>query len=83
MRTTLRIDDPVLKRAKTWAAEAGMSLTALVKEALVAYMERPPQGAKDKTGAIKLPSHGSGGTLPGVDLDDTSALLDLMDESPQ
>jgi hypothetical protein len=30
--------------------------------------------------SVDLPTYGSGGVLPGVDLDDTAALLDLMDE---
>ncbi len=82
MRTTLRIEDPLLKKAKIWAAQAGMSLTGLVKEALVAYMARPPEGGqKNKKDKLDLPRHGSGGTLPGVDLDDMSSILDSMDES--
>lgn len=83
MRTTLRIDDPLLKRAKAWAARAGMSLTGLVKEALVAYMARPPYAGHRQNTVKELPRHGHGGTLPGVDLDDTSSLLDLMDDRPK
>lgn len=80
MRTTLRIDDPLLKRAKAWAAQAGMSLTGLVKEALVAYMAKPPHSRHPQETVKELPRHGYGGTLPGVDLDDTASLLDLMDD---
>jgi hypothetical protein len=30
---------------------------------------------------IKLPTHGAGGLQPGIDLDNTAALWDLMDGS--
>lgn len=77
MRTTIRFDDTLLRAAKKRAADTGRTLTAVIEDALRwALAERPP--AKTETRAI--PTYGVGGTLPGVDLDDSAALLDLMDD---
>lgn len=77
MRTTIRLDDELLARAKTLAARTGRTLTAVIEDALRAALaqgrRRPPAER------IELPSFGAGGVRPGVDLDDTAALLDLME----
>jgi hypothetical protein len=53
------------------------SLTALVEEALRQRLAgRAPKTPRKR---IRLVTNGSGGVGSGVDLEDTSALLDLMD----
>jgi hypothetical protein len=57
--------------------ETGRTLTAVIEDALrqaLAHRDRPvPRG-------VKLPVSRSAGRLqPGVDLDDSAALLDLME----
>jgi len=37
-------------------------------------------GAPARAEPVELPTFGSEGVLPGVDLDDSASLLDLMDE---
>lgn len=77
MRTTIRLDEALLREARTYSAARGRTFTSLVEEAIRAILRRP---ATDKGARIELPvSKASGGTLPGVDLDDASALLDTMD----
>ena len=76
MRTTLRLDDELLARAKQLALARGRSLTAILEEALRDLLHR--QSATVPT-PLDLPTYGTGGTLPGVDLDDSAALIDLMD----
>jgi hypothetical protein len=77
MRTTIRLDDDLLARAKELAARTGRTLTAVIEEALRAALA---QGrARRGRGRIELPTFGRGGVLPGVDLDDTAALLDVME----
>jgi hypothetical protein len=77
MRTTIRMDDGLLVEAKKWAVESGRTVTAViedaVREALARRRSAPPRQH------IKLPTHGAGGLQPGVDLDNSAALLDLMD----
>ena len=77
MRTTIRIQDQLLREAKKVAAESGRSLTAVIEEALREMLRRRRSSKKRKR--IRLVTVGGEGLQPGVDLDDTSSLLDLMD----
>jgi hypothetical protein len=76
MRTTVRLDDQLLREAKRAAAEAGQTLTALIEDSLRKRLARRQPGRPSKR---RLPRFRGTGLQPGVDLDDTSALLDLMD----
>ncbi|MGH3683540.1 MAG: ribbon-helix-helix protein, CopG family [Pseudonocardiaceae bacterium] len=77
MRTTLRVDDELLRRAKSHAARQGRSLTSVFEEALRRLLAEPEQ--HEKRIRVELPvSAATGGVLPGVDLDDSAALLDVM-----
>jgi predicted transcriptional regulator len=77
MRTTVKIDDALLARAKTAAARSGRSLNAIVEDALRRSLDCR-QGTTP-TKRIALPTFASKRLAAGVDLDDTGALLDLMD----
>lgn len=76
MRTTVDIPDDLLAAAKRRAAEQGTTLTALVGDALRAALGRVDEGPSPQ---VRLTVWGEGGLRPGVDLDDTAALLDLME----
>jgi hypothetical protein len=76
--TTLRVHDALLRRAKAYAARNDLTLTAVMERALAAYLA-DATGSKGDASPVKLPSFGAGGVRRGVDLDDTSALLDIMD----
>ena len=76
MRTTLTIDDDVMKRARKKAAEEGRPLKDVINDALRFGLEaergpRKPYRFKLRTVAGK--------TLPGVDLTDRDKLFDLME----
>jgi hypothetical protein len=78
MRTTLHINDELMRAAKKAAAESGRTLTSVIEDALrraLANSDRPA-----KPSPSKLPVFHMGGTLPGVDLDNTAALIELMEE---
>ncbi len=77
MRTTIRLDEQLLKEAKQLAARSGKSLTAVIEDALRESLSRQQSGAPRKP--VRLPTVNGKGPLPGVDLDDTATLLDLMD----
>jgi hypothetical protein len=77
MRTTIRLDDELLTLAKRAALERGTTLTALVEDALRRALAPTPALSRE---AISLPTFRGDGLRPGVDLDDTASLLDLMDE---
>ena len=80
MRTTVRLDEGLLREAKTAAARQGETVTALIERGLrlvLAASQRRPTRPR-----IVLPvSRATGGVRPGVDLDDSSAVLDLLDDS--
>ncbi|MGH2722697.1 MAG: ribbon-helix-helix protein, CopG family [Actinomycetota bacterium] len=77
MRTTIRVDEALLREAKGLAARTGRSLTAVIEDALRQSLE-----AAKRTGGearAELPTFDGGGLQAGVDLDDTAALLEVME----
>jgi Bacterial antitoxin of type II TA system, VapB len=82
MRTTISLDDDLLAEAKQVAARTGRTLTAVIEDALRASLHRRHVAP---TRPVELPIFGEGGVQPGVDLDDSAALLELLergDETP-
>ncbi|MBM3789439.1 MAG: DUF2191 domain-containing protein [Acidobacteria bacterium] len=78
MRTTVRLDDALLQAAKREAARRGETLTALVEKGLRLVLAGPSRRVKRTP--VRLPvCRAGGGTLPGVDLTDSAALLDRME----
>ena len=76
MRTTIRINDDLLKRAKKHAADESRTLTSLVEDALVLILSKPKMGRRKR---VKLPvSKATGGVLPGIDLNRSSDLEEVM-----
>ena len=76
MGTTIQLDDQLLSEAKHHAARTGRTLNAVIEDALreaLARTKRPAPRAR-----VHLTFKGRG-VQPGVDLDDTSSLLDLME----
>jgi hypothetical protein len=78
MRTTVRIDDRLLAEAKMAAASSGKTLNALIEDALRADLARRRASRSDQP-EPELPTFSGGRLLPGVDLDDSAALLDRME----
>jgi hypothetical protein len=80
MRTTVRLNKPLLERARQEAARRGITLTALIEQGLGLALRRPLNSAAQKI--ISLPvSTANGGTLPGVNLDRAAELLDRMEDA--
>lgn len=79
MRTTIRLPDDLLDAARRHAVDTGRTLTKVIEDALRAALARRESGPG--AGAVELPTYGTGGLRSGVDLDDSAALLDLMDET--
>jgi len=78
MRTTVRLDEALLERARAEAAKRKTTLTSLIEEGLELVLRRPMKRSGRRP--VTLPEcRAGGGTLPGVDLNDTSSLLDRMD----
>jgi predicted transcriptional regulator len=77
MRTTIHLPDDLLAEAKKLAADTRTTLTALMEDALREHLAR--RRGRRTAAPARLPTYGVGGVLPGVDLDDSAALLDLME----
>ena len=77
MRTTVRLDEHLLTEAKKLAAESGRTLTAVIEGALRDALMR--RDAARKRTRVRLKTAKGDGVRPGVDLDDSAALLDAMD----
>ena len=77
MRTTVKIDDHLLAEAKAQAAMSGRTLNEVVEDALRESLARRQRATHERP--IDLPTFGGGRLQPDVDLDDTSALMDLME----
>ena len=75
MRTTLDLNDELLRQAKKRAADEGVPLRQVVETALKLYVSK-----RRRRSGYKLQWRTeSGQVLPGVRLDDRDALFDLMD----
>jgi len=77
MRTTVNIDDQLLAETKVLAGRSGKTLTAVIEDALRDRLARQPATTLQEQ--VLLLTVGGHGLLPGVDLDDSAALQDLMD----
>lgn len=78
MRTTVRLDDALLDRAKREARRRGETLTSLIERGLRLVLAGPHKPRERRRVEIPVCRAG-GGTLPGVDLDDSAALLDIIE----
>jgi len=79
MRTTVRLDDDLVAEAKMFAVRQRRTLTSVIEEALRRLLQ---QSADSAEGGGDLPvSRRPGWVLPGVDLDDSAALHDVMDSA--
>ena len=77
MRTTIRMNDELLRRAKKLAVEEGRTLTSIIEEGVERVLSaktKPPQQR------VEIPvSKNRGGVRPGIDLTNYGELLDIME----
>jgi hypothetical protein len=78
MRTTIRLDDELLREAKALAARRGRTLTSLIEDGLREQVLRAEESPARHE--VEIPTWSGGGLRPGVDLDDNAATWDLLDE---
>ncbi len=76
MRTTLTIEDDVMKRARKKAADEGRRLKDVINDALQFGLEAERASLKPYRFSLRTVE---GKTLPGVDLTDRDKLFDLME----
>jgi plasmid stability protein len=76
MRTTLNLDDELMRQVKRRAAETNRTVTSLVESALRELIMQ--ESRKDKPYRLLWVTV-EGGAQPGVDLTDRDALFDRME----
>ena len=77
MRTTLNLDDELMRTVKRRAAETGRTVTSMIETALrdlIRREERPVSSYVFDWPVVE------GGAQPGVDLTDRDSLIDRMDD---
>lgn len=77
MRTTIHLDDDVLAEARELADNTGRSLNSVIEEALREMLARQRKNAQP--GPVQLTTVSGNGLLPGVQLDNSASLLDVME----
>jgi hypothetical protein len=80
MRTTIRLSDHLLQEAKAHAVQSGKTLTAVIEDALRESLARQ-NARRPVRPLVKLTTVAGQGLQPGVDLDDSAALLHLMEQA--
>lgn len=78
MRTTIRLDDQLLKSAKQLAHNTGKSLTAVIEDALRQTLARQTTNKQTRK-PVKLTTVSGHGVRPGIDLNDSATLLAVME----
>jgi hypothetical protein len=76
VRTTVDLPEDLLREAKERAAREGRTLSAVVADAIRGSFARSSASPNEP---VELPTYDGGGVQPGVNLDDSAALLDLME----
>lgn len=77
MRTTLNLDDDLAQAAKQRAHDEGTTFTSVIEEALRALLaQRKVQAPRER---YEVPVVGGAGLMPGVDLDDSAGLLEILE----
>jgi hypothetical protein len=77
-RTTVRLPNDLVRRARRKALAEGRSLTALIEDGLRRVLADRPPTPEAKRGLPPV-SSASGGLMPGINLDDAAALQEMED----
>jgi predicted transcriptional regulator len=78
MRTTIRLSEDLLRQLKKMALEQKRTLSSLLEEAArekLARRRRTPAGQ-----VVRMQTFRGRGVQPGVDLDDSASLMDLLEK---
>ena len=79
MRTTVRLDDSLLEQAKQEARRRNETLTSLLDKGLRLVLAAGTAQRRSKPKVTLPVCKQGGGTMPGVDLNDTSSTLDILE----
>ena len=75
MRTTIDIDDQLLLYAKHQAVKQGCTIKQILEDALREFFSHQPS----RPDIVSLETGSGAGLKPGVNLDNSRSLIDIMD----
>ncbi len=78
LRTTIRLEESLLEQAKAEAARRNTTLTSLIEEGLHRVIKDAYKPVRRKKVVLPVSTR-TGWTLPGVDINNSAELLDIMD----
>jgi Arc/MetJ family transcription regulator len=78
MGVMIHLDESLLTQVEQIAASRGQTPTAFVENAVRELLARSGQRQHER---VRLVTSGRGGLQPGVNLDSSAALWDLLDET--
>ena len=78
MRTTIRMKDELLQKAKVEAAKERISLTAFIEDAVEQKLNHENQSVRSVDDFNIITFMGNG-VSPGVDLNNTASLYDFLE----
>jgi hypothetical protein len=79
MRTTLHLPGDLYREVKSTSALEGRTVTSFVEEALRLALAQRAARTHDAPPPYRVTVSGAGGTRPGIDLDSSAALLDVLE----
>ena len=79
MKTTLLLDDEVHRQAKQASAKLGIPLTRFIEEAIRLRLSTEIARRAEPVRKLSV-CKSKGGLQPGIDLDNTAELLDILDQ---
>ncbi len=77
-RTTVRLPEELIRRAKRRAASEGRTLTALIEDGVRRVLDGGAASASKKR-VLPPVSSETGGVMPGIDLSNSAALQEMDD----
>lgn len=77
-RTTVRLPQDLIARAKRKAAAEGRTLTSLIEDGLRLVVSENRKASKPKRVMARI-SSATGGPMPGIDISDSAALQEMED----
>jgi hypothetical protein len=80
MRTTIDIHDPLLEKAKQYAASHGQRLADVVNDALSEKLSREEKLSANRRAETYRVVPFSSAPMPGIDFDSNASIQDALDE---
>jgi hypothetical protein len=78
IRTTVRLPEDLVDRAKRKATAEGRTLSSVIEDGLRSIVAEIPKTTKQKRTLPRI-SKATGGAIPGIDLDNSAMLQDTDD----